>query len=122
MLAYIYGSDYKTLLGGDLIKYSSESTSEHIYKLLKLTFCLAMLSTNLAMQIQLNPLFDLWAYLTNWILIATLICTVLAIFNNLVPCASRSQTWLALTHILYSYTLVINVLGKLAYWGVMHAD
>jgi len=119
LLLFIYGNSYRDELGSHLIRYGS-SNGQGNGKLYMRLLALLLITVNVVMVVTLSPALSLLVYLTNWIMLLTLLCVVLALLNNVTPSINEKKGRLALTHVVFETTAVINLLGIIAYWGFIH--
>jgi hypothetical protein len=79
-----------------------------------------LVTVNLVMLVTLFSALSLVVFLTNWIMMLTLVCVLLALLNMFTPNVNEMKGRLALTHIVFETTAVVNWLVIVVYWGFIH--
>ena len=81
LLVFLYGGGYRDELGTNMIRYSSSRIGMRGKHYLQLV-ALVMILVNLVMAVCLFPVYNLLVYLTNWIMLLTSLCVLLALLNS----------------------------------------
>lgn len=68
-----------------------------------------------------SPIINLAVYLTNWAMLISLTMTLLVLKCSLDPHIKEKKGWLAMTHILFELSAVINVVVVSVYWLTIHS-
>ena len=113
-----YGKDYKFELGTNLIRYDKGGNTA--VKLIARFIALELLVINITMALRLSPLYNLVAYVSNWMMLTSLPLVLLTIHNELVDNINEKKSRLAWNHFLFELSANITAMGTIIYWIFIH--